>query len=244
MSILDENVRNPVKKFIEYSAKEKKFYWYDKELKNNVEIEGPFYFVCMDQTNVVRGVHKVNKTTKKGIWSNEIHSLQNEQFRIWAKGTNFEHKGWWKDIGDQVKTGGGKFTKLLYAYLVPVKGSKYEEEAVCFVVNGTFLGEWFDFKFDDKTQIVCIGHEFEHSDDLGGYEIPKIKTFKMQDDFLEKAKDYYRSNLQPYFASKSTVVVEDIQQEDKVPENIPEAPKNETVRDEHGIPEPDDDLPF
>ena len=128
-SILDEQLENPSKKFLQWSSAQACFTYYDKEipdLENNkpgstINVELPFSFVPLKEMATIKGWSDKHET---GLWSNEVEYTKKE--RLSVKGNVNDRKtvlseGLWDDIKEEVKANGGKITKSLY---VAVKQGK------------------------------------------------------------------------------------------------------------------------
>ena len=114
MSLSRETIKNPATKFIEWKSSKKAFQFYDKEAEETVEIKLPIEFVILDELSTIKGWHE---ETESGIYSNEVHSLQNEDLNVRSFKGGDLISGKYSEIKELIKAKGGKYTKSVYAMM-------------------------------------------------------------------------------------------------------------------------------
>lgn len=102
---------NPAKRFLNWKSNDKKFAYYDKELKENVEVNLPFKFQFLEHFSTIKGW---NDATSTGIYSNEIMFTSKEELTVKTFGGLELAKGLYKDIRSKVRDSGGKYHRSVY----------------------------------------------------------------------------------------------------------------------------------
>jgi hypothetical protein len=102
---------NPAKRFLNWKSNDKKFAYYDKELKQNIEVELPFKFQFLEHFSTIKGW---NDATSTGIYSNEIMFTSKEELTVKTFGGLELAKGIYKDIRSKVRDAGGKYHRSVY----------------------------------------------------------------------------------------------------------------------------------
>jgi hypothetical protein len=196
MSISKPELKNPCTKFIEIKGDTGKFYYYDKELKENVDVPLPVYFLVLDELSTVTGF---NKKHKSSVYANEVKYLKKEVLRVRTfKGGEFV-AGLWDDIRDAAKGIGGHFTKSVYVLMINTDSST---EFCNFKFKGSAFSAWLDKKFNPMESIVGISEFVEEQNGATTYQVPVFKPFKMETDIYEEALRYdeiLQSYLKEYF---------------------------------------------
>lgn len=186
MSISNPTLENPCKKFIDFKSDDKQFVYWDKELGDNGEqviIPAPIYFIVLDELTTISGYYKEGDC---GIFSNEIHFLKDEvlKVRVFKKGGP-TIVGLYDTIKDSIKAIGGKYTKSVYAMMIPATG---EPELVNFRFRGAAFSAWLDKKVNTSRQVVCICDEFiEEHNGKTVYNVPVFKAFNMKPELRDMA---------------------------------------------------------
>lgn len=146
----NQNLKNPAQFYLDWNGAKGHLYYYDKEAQSNVIVNSPFYFVVMDELNVITGF---NKPTKSGIYSNEIRNTKTDPFRVRTfKGGN-DFTGMYKEIKDRITALSGKFTKSVYAY------AKIND-VFCTVnikFSGAAFAQWLDFSKKNNQSFASMG---------------------------------------------------------------------------------------
>lgn len=125
--------RNPAKKFLEWSSKDKAWTFWNKETEKREKVEKGVPFIVLDMLNTVSGY---DSKAAARIWSNEVRSVK-DTFNV-HKGDKPWQSGAWSDVKDLKDI---KFCKTVYA-LARI-GDEYE--LVCFKLVGAAVGGWFEF---------------------------------------------------------------------------------------------------
>lgn len=199
MSFSNPILENPCKKFIDFKSDDKQFVYWDKELGENGEqviIPTPIYFIVLDELTTITGYYKEGDC---GIYSNEIHFLKDEvlKVRTFKKGGP-SIVGLYDAIKDSIKAIGGKYTKSVYAMMIPTEGVP---ELVNFRFRGAAFSAWLDKKVNSSRQIVCIADEFiEEHNGKTVYNVPVFKAFNMKPEYRDMAVEMDRE-LQTFLKS-------------------------------------------
>jgi hypothetical protein len=131
---------NPAEIFIQWSSKNQKFLYYDKENKANVLIDMPFKFLAISKYITVTGW---NQKKEQSIISNEVKNIDDTLVvNAYKKGGNGKElivEGDWKSISDKMEMEKGKFTQSVYAMLPDGK-------LVNIKLSGASLSTWFEFQ--------------------------------------------------------------------------------------------------
>jgi len=212
MSLSDPRTVNPAVKFIEYKSDIGEFQYYDKETKQNVQLEMPLYFVVLDQLSAIKGF---NQSLKVGIYSNEVRYIKDEVLNVRSFKGGVNIVGKYQDIKDAALREGGKYCKSVYAMLIKNKG---EYELVNFQLHGaSFSGAgdnsisgWVNLKANTE-QYGIVVKEVEHGK-IGAVEFtsPVFEiSWKLTDkpDILQAATEMDKA-LQKYLKSYLSKQVE------------------------------------
>jgi hypothetical protein len=213
MSISNPKLTNPCKRFIDYSGDSGTFYFYDKEKEEKINVPLPIYFVVLDELATITGF---NEKHSCGIYSNEIHSTVNEILRVKTFKGGLSITGHYKEISDEVKSNGGKFTKSVYAMLV---GKGITPELVNFKFKGSAFNGWLDKKFNPTEYVTGIVDLLEQTKGKNKYLVPVFKAFKLSDAVLDEAikldkilQDYlkeYKAQIPETTIAKAETIEED-----------------------------------
>lgn len=131
---------NPAIRFFDWSGEEGKIRYFDKTIGKkgeNVEVELPFKFLCLDRVaQITGGVDRNGKY--EGFWSNAVRNLKTQAFTVRSK-QGIEAHG----LYDQIKgTNGVKFMTGLYIAF-------YDEDGVLQIgylkLKGSALTAWIEF---------------------------------------------------------------------------------------------------
>lgn len=256
MSFSNPILENPCKKFIDFKSDDKQFVYWDKELGENGEqviIPTPIYFIVLDELTTITGYYKEGDC---GIYSNEIHFLKDEVLRVrtFKKGGP-SIVGLYDAIKDSIKAIGGKYTKSVYAMMIPTEGVP---ELVNFRFRGAAFSAWLDKKVNSSRQIVCIADEFiEEHNGKTVYNVPVFKAFNMKPEYRDMAVEMDKE-LQAFLKSYKSKQTEKEAVAAEVPvetEPVTFAPTNNwqsggrSVSDVKeaataNVPDGADDLPF
>jgi hypothetical protein len=141
MSISSNNkMTNPSKKFIEWNGELGKFFYYDKEKKEKVDMPSKFQVIGLDELSTIKGY---DADAESGIYSNEVRSTLKEEMTVKNFKGDLIAKGIYQDIKGNLS--GGKYTKSIYAVRVSKDGTT---ELVNLSIKGSALGPWIDAKIN------------------------------------------------------------------------------------------------
>lgn len=130
---------NPAKKFYKWESDNKTFSFYNKEKKENILIKLPFEFVTLGRPLVT--VKGYNSKLKKGIYSNEVQSVNDElTVRYFDKNIDPIASGKWNDIKDTVDAKGAKYHLSIYGYDLKSK------EIINISIKGMGVGKWYELQ--------------------------------------------------------------------------------------------------
>ena len=108
----DVQIVNPAKKWFKWSGGEGKLSYYDKELKENVEVATPFMFLVLDSFSTVKGY---DESRKEVIYTNEVKDITKQQLVV-KVGNEVVVSGLYKDIKPNIPKGGGYAQSVYIAY--------------------------------------------------------------------------------------------------------------------------------
>jgi len=128
----DVQITNPSQKWLKWSGSTGSLSYYDKEKKENVEVEMPFTFLLLDTFTTIKGY---NEDSKEGIYSNEVKDTTKQVLNVRC-GKETVAKGLYQDIKEKVVALGGGYAQSAYiAYK--------EENGELAIGNITFSGSSF-----------------------------------------------------------------------------------------------------
>jgi hypothetical protein len=141
---------NPATKFLEWKSNDKCFSYYDKEKKENIQVQLPLKFVILEHYHTVKGW---NDASESGIYANEVLYTGSEELEVKSfKGGDIA-KGLYKDIRSKVIDAGGKYHRSIYAVTndleiinISIKGAAVSEYSKFIEVNGDnfFTQNWVE----------------------------------------------------------------------------------------------------
>lgn len=238
MSLSNPKAENPVTKWIEFKGSTGKFQYWDKATETNIELPlNKIGFIVLDELNTISGYHS---SAESGIYSNEISDLSHETLTVKVFKTNIQITGLYKDIKDNIKAIGGKFTKSVYAALITGKDSL---ELVNFKMSGSGFAGWLDKHINLLKQGVKVTGLKDGEKGATKFKIPVFEGFDMPENLRLKAVDMDKE-LQEYlkqYKSKQIETAEIVNEVQDVLDNIPHA----IIEVDDIIPtDNSDDLPF
>lgn len=136
MSRLNPRTTNPAKFYAEWGGSEGVLKYYDRETKENVELDLPFTFLVLDELSTVKGF---NKGRQKNYYSNEVYDITNDELRV-KLDKQLVAKGVWNDIKGDLN--GGKYTKSIY---IACKDDTGELQIANLQLSGAGLNAWINF---------------------------------------------------------------------------------------------------
>lgn len=141
----NSELKNPAKIFLEFSGKTGNFQYYDKargEKGQNVEVPPKLNFMVLDILSTIRGF---SDSEQQGIWSNEVNREAPSQILTVKTKSGVIAEGLWKNIGDKVKSAGGKFHISIYGAM-RLKSENGEMAIICIMLKGSALQEFLSFQ--------------------------------------------------------------------------------------------------
>lgn len=212
MSLSNPKAENPVTKWIEFKGNTGQFQYWDKATEKNIEIPiNKIGFIVLDELNTITGYHE---SANAGIYSNEVSDLSHETLTVKVFKTNIQITGLYKDIRDNVKAIGGKFTKSVYAALITGKDSL---ELVNFKMSGSAFMGWLDKHVNLYKQGVKITSLKDGEKGAVKFKIPVFEGFDMPENLKLKAIELDKE-LQEYLRQYRSKNIEKLEAE-----NISEA---------------------
>lgn len=200
MSISNPRQENPAKKFIEFKGDKGVFQYYEKDSKKNIELQMPIAFIVLDELSTISGF---DNKSESGIYSNEIHRINDEILKVRSFKNNISVIGKYEDIKFEIKAVGGKFCKSVYAMLI-LKGdnpNEYKYEIVNFKFKGIAFSSWLDKKFNPEKYGVLIKETGQGQKGSIKYTFPIFEFFTKQgkEKMFEKAVEFDKE-LQKYLS--------------------------------------------
>lgn len=127
---------NPVKKYLTWDSDNKCFRYYDKDIKQNIQVKLPLQFIVLKQMSTIKGFSEKDGC---GIYSNEIPLplLKKKEFHVKTMKGRTLATGFYEKIKADLAVIGGKFANNIYAYL--------NGEIVSMTLVGSSFSAWYDF---------------------------------------------------------------------------------------------------
>lgn len=189
---------NPAEKWLEFKSDSKTFRYWDKEAKEEVEVGIPFRFILIKQMHMVRGW---DSRSESRIYSNEVASLDKEDFLVKSFSGGNLVSGKWSDIKEKVDRVGGKYHKSIYA-LVESEGGF---QLVNFALKGSAVSQWINFFQDHKSETVSnwvnISKTKQEKTGSIKYNVPVFEVGEEITDTEDKTAEEYFDKLKAYFHS-------------------------------------------
>jgi hypothetical protein len=247
MSKSNPKIENPCSKFIDFKSDKGRFFFYDKEKEEQVDILLPIYFIVLDELATITGYNKKNDC---GIYSNEVYSTAKEILRVKTFKGGESVIGLYNDIKDSIKAMGGKYTKSVYALFVhPDKTT----ELVNFKFKGASFSAWLEKKINPMKSIIGITGLTEETNGNTIYQVPVFAAFKLTPELDERAihaDEVLQDYLKEYFAQipeKEIAKAETIEEHPEFVANDKwqgESRKQELIDRSKANNQDEDDLPF
>lgn len=127
---------NPVKRYLSWDSDNKCFRYYDKDIKQNIQVKLPLQFVVLKQMTTIKGFSEKDGC---GIYSNELPLalLKKKEFHVKTMKGRTLVTGTYEKIKADLAVVGGKFANNIYAYL--------NGEIVSITLVGSSFSAWYDF---------------------------------------------------------------------------------------------------
>ena len=211
---------SPITRKFEWNGQVGNIKYYDKQLKENVQVELPFLFIVLDDKHTITGF---SDSAGSGIWSNNISDFS-EELTVRTK-NGVIAKGQYTEIKEKVKAMGGRYASATF---IAYKDGG-ELKIGILELKGAAVNSWIDFKKDNNINEIAVNITSAIEGKKGAirYFTPSFTANKISDETDEKAIELDKE-LQSFFINnKSSDVVE----------------KVTTLEDAFGDDE-DDGLPF
>lgn len=198
MSISQPKISNPCKKFIEFKGDSGVFRYWDKtkgDKGGNVELKYPIKFIVLDELNTIKGF---SDELQSGIFSNEVHSLLDEDLTVRAFKSKGGVTGKYNLIKDQIHQMGGKFCKSVY---VAILNDKNELELANFQLMGAAFSSWMDHGIDKSCFAISVSDCSDKKKGKVEYKVPNWKQESVSSSLIEKAIEMDKA-LQKFLVSK------------------------------------------
>lgn len=142
------DIANPCARWMEWNGEKGVFKFYDKDVKQNIEIEPSqeFTFLLLDQMACVKGW---NDASESGIYSNEVRDLTKEPLVVKAFKGGLIASGFYKEIKDKVSANGGHFTGSIYV-AIKIDG---ELKIGNLQLKGAALNTWIEFRNKNRKDL-------------------------------------------------------------------------------------------
>ena len=172
-------------------TREAGWYYWDKsvgEEGEEVKLESPIRFIWLETMQSVSGY---SKKEESGIYSNEVPGTPDAvkeygKQELFVKiGTEVIASGSWKEISEEVKGNGGKYTLAVYGIMM---GENEQFEIVRFLFAGSSRDPWMKVGDRQKllTNAIIITNEYKEVEMETGetYQSPTLRLEKLTE--LEK----------------------------------------------------------
>lgn len=104
---------NPSTKFLKWKSTEKAFQYYNKETKENVNLQLPLKVLFLEHYHTVKGW---SDSAHSGIWSNEVYSIAKETLEVKSKAGTIAN-GIYKDNRTVIRDAGGVYHRSVYCMI-------------------------------------------------------------------------------------------------------------------------------
>jgi hypothetical protein len=212
MSISGSNKQeNPVSKWVEWNGTDGKFYYYDREKKEKVDMPKKFQVIGLDQLSTIKGW---DESASSGVYSNEVRETTKEKLVVKNFKGDLLAEGLYQDIKGRLS--GGKFCKSVYAVLVEKGGST---EIINLSLMGSALGPWIDAKINISGGFVITCGTNPESKKKGRtvyfeptFEIKPLPEGEVRDTVVQLDRDVLQPYLNQYLKQGEEDTVEEAPQ--------------------------------
>lgn len=198
----NEEIKSPCTRFYEWSGSLGNFKFYDKELKQNVDVPLPFTFLVLDTCATVKGF---NDATQSGYWSNEVKDIRKDLITVRSKkGT--EMSGTWEQIKAKMASEGVEYVQSVY---IAIKMNGKDLALANIQMKGSALSSWIEFVKANKIMECAVTVKSATPAKKGAtkYFEPKFEAIKIKEETnLEAVKldEVLQEYLKAYFARNTT----------------------------------------
>ena len=191
MSKSNPTPEKPCRKYIEYKGDKGTFFYYDTDLREQVELSLPIYFIWLDELSTITGYSKEHKC---GIYSNEVRKTTTDILKVKTFKGGESVTGLYADIKGAITVMGGKFTRSVYAMLIE-EGKP--GELVNFRFHGAAFAAWMNKKFNPDKFIIGITGFTEATTGNVTYKVPVFAQYNLKPE-LNQAAIALDKDLQAY----------------------------------------------
>jgi hypothetical protein len=142
----NEHLANPSTRWFEWNGEKGVVSYYDKDKKENVDVQLPFTFMLLDELASVRGWHDASSS---GIYSNEVRDTTRDVFVVKSFKGGTLGEGKYREIKNGVKAEGGRYNASCYIAYKNGDGYKIGNMRL----QGAALRAWMDFRKEHKADI-------------------------------------------------------------------------------------------
>lgn len=203
-----QNNPHPCQRWFEWDGGKGGISYYDKGIKETVNVALPFVFLYLDETATIRGWHD---SSQSGIMSNEVRDTRSDVMVVRAfKGGELCH-GLYASIRDKVGNLGGHFSTNLYL------GFKDNGQLRlgCLQLKGAALNQWVEWKKANlkalSTEAICIAEMKAGKKGSVNFQTPVFSTKPVSQETNDQAMELdkgLQAYLKAYFARTKTAQAE------------------------------------
>jgi hypothetical protein len=222
---------HPSQRWFEWDGAKGQVRWYDRELKEQVVIKGPFVFLLLDQLASVGGWHKASES---GMYATAVRNVGADPLTVKSFKGGIVAEGLYKDIKDKVKAAGGHFEAQVFIAFRPVAKEKTVPpvpqplQMGVLRLKGAALAAWMQFQTEQKGAIYAGALAIDGcTEGQTGATLWKAPVFKLKDASKEALEQAMAIDveLQAWLASKGSAkeVAAAEGAQEKAPEPVPVA---------------------
>lgn len=238
----ENNLPNPSTRWFEWNGEAGLIRYYDKTIKQNIDVGSDFTFILLDQLGSVGGWHDASQS---GIYSNEVKDTRQDAMVVKAFKGGTLVEGIYKDIRDRVAAVGGQFVATCYIAFKTDAGLALG--AVKF--KGAALNGWVEFSKANRaslyTKAIRIQGFTEGKKGRIVYRVPVLSLGEISEATNTEATklDVQLQTFLRSYLARTTVDRVQPQPAQHIPDEHM-APLDYPQDDYGGQPINDDDIPF
>lgn len=209
-----EGSSNPASKFLEWKSNDKSFAYYDKSLKEKIQVSIPFKFQFLEHFHTIKGW---NDASESGVYSNEVKFISKEPLKVKAFKGGEIAEGLYSDIRSKIRDAGGKYYRSVYVV-------SSEGEIINLQFKGAVVSAYSDFMNEHEGKIESAWVEVNSAEDkkkgATKYSVPVFTIGSLfTKDELNTANEKYL-DVANYFNKYSKEIEVEVEIEDKREEDI------------------------
>lgn len=143
----ENGVPNPATRWFEWNGETGAIRYYDKDVKQNVEVGSDFTFLLLDQVGRVGGWDKEGDCA---IYSNDVKDTRQEVLVVRSRKSGTIAEGIYQDIKDRVIRMGGKFVANCY---IAYKNGGSSLKIGSLQFQGAALHAWAEFQKANRADL-------------------------------------------------------------------------------------------